>query len=159
MIRPLFTVAFAALAFGAVAELREVPVDEQSRAEFAEACHYYEMRAAAARQSRPGEFVVMLGDACSAADALIETGTPEQRRRSALLLWRISELRRTVDEMNGARAARASAGGNNGAYNFWTGFVPVSPSGEFLIAHRLGVLRAFDAWLDTGVPFSVASYP
>jgi hypothetical protein len=55
--------------------------------------------------------------------------------------------------MNADRAT-ASAGRNRAGQ-----YVPVSPSGEFLIAHRLGVLVAFDAWLDTGVQFSVASYP
>jgi hypothetical protein len=35
----------------------------------------------------------------------------------------------------------------------------VTPSGEFLIAHRMGLMIAFDAWLDSGVEFSLASYP
>ena len=155
MIRPVFMIAFLTLACTAVAELRDAPLDDETRAAFAEACGYYEKRAAAARGSQPGEFVVFLADACAAAEPLLESGTPDQRRRSALLLWRINELHRTVAGMNAARAARQSGS----PYDRFASYVPVSPSGEFLIAHRLGVLRAFDAWLDSGVPFSVASYP
>ncbi len=57
--------------------------------------------------------------------------------------------------MNATRAARQA----DDPYGTWSGYVPVSPSGEFLIAHRLGVLMAFDAWLDTGVQVSIAGYP
>lgn len=148
MIRPLFSLAFGALAFTAVADLRQAPVSASERATFEEACTYYEARAAAARVTRPDEFVVFLAEACAVADVLLESGTPEQRGHSALLLARIADLRRTVARMNAARAM-------NGAGIY----VPVSPSGEFLIAHRLGVLVAFDAWLDSGVQFSIASYP
>lgn len=148
MIRPLFSLAFGALAFAAVADLREMPASAADRAAFAEACTYYEARAVTARNTRPDEFVVFLADACAVADVLLESGTREQRMQSALLLARIAELRRTISRMNVARAA-------NGAGIY----VPVSPSGEFLIAHRLGVLVAFDAWLDSGVQFSIASYP
>ena len=34
---------------------------------------------------------------------------------------------------------------------------PVTPSGEFLIAHRMGLMTAYQAWLDSGVDFSLAS--
>lgn len=119
----------------------------------AEACAYYDMRARAARMTAPGEFIVFLADACAAAAQTLADGTPEQRGRSALLLARIALLRRTVAAMNAERATASAGRYEAGQY------VPVSPSGEFLIAHRLGVLVAFDAWLDTGVQFSVASYP
>lgn len=146
MMRPLISLVFGALAYAAVADLRDVPFSENDRAAIAEACSYYEARAAAARGT--GEFVLFLAEACARAEDLLESGTPEQRGRSALLLDRIAGLRRTVAQMNVARATE-------NAY----GYVPVSPSGEFLIAHRMGVLLAFDDWLDTGVQFSVASYP
>ncbi|HUF88103.1 MAG TPA: hypothetical protein VMM59_12035 [Thermohalobaculum sp.] len=155
MIRPLFVIAFGAFAFAAVADLREPPLDEAVRAGIAEACTYYQARAAAARQTRPGEFVVFLADTCSAAEALLEAGTAEQRQRSAVLLWRISELRRTVAQMDRARALRRAERGFDGLPSH----LPVSPSGEFLIAHRMGVMTAFDLWLETGVQFSIAAYP
>lgn len=155
VLRPIVSLAFGVLAFAALADLRAPPVDEAELAAFNQACTHYEARAASARARRPGEFVVFLAEACSAARTLLETGTPEQRRRSALLLWRISELRRVVSEINSTRARRLADDPDDRR----PGHVPVNPAGEFLIAHRLGVLAAFDVWLDSGVRFSVASYP
>ena len=31
--------------------------------------------------------------------------------------------------------------------------------GEYLIARRMGLMEAVDAWVDTGAEFSLASYP
>lgn len=145
MIRSVLSLGLGALAFTALADLREPPVSEAERAAFADACRHYEARAEAVPAGRSGEFAGFLAEACSAAETLLETGAPEQRWHSALLLWRVAELRRTVAEMNADRARQ--------------GALPVSPSGEFLIAHRLGVLLAFDAWVETGARISVASYP
>lgn len=154
MIRLVVTTLAGVLAFAAVADLRTAPVDEAERTAFAEACRYYDVRAQAVPADHSREFVAFLSDACTAAEVLLESGSPAQRARSALLLSRIALLRRTVSGMNAERAGRAAAN----PYRV-EGYVPVSPSGEFLIAHRLGVMLAFDAWLDTGVQFSIASYP
>lgn len=155
MIRPLVSIVAGALAFAAVADLREVPVAEAERAEFSEACQYYGMRAAAVSAVRRGEFVVFLSDACAVAETLLESGTREQRIHSALLLSRIALLRQTVVQMN-ARRARVSF---DMPEHQTAEYLPVSPAGEFLIARRLGVLLAFDTWLDSGAQFSIASYP
>jgi hypothetical protein len=62
-------------------------------------------------------------------------------------------LRETIGRMNAERAAsRANASGGAGVFMRF----PVTLSGEFLIAHRMGLMIAFDAWLDTGVDFSLA---
>lgn len=147
-IKALMGLAFGALACAAAADLREPPPGGGDRTTYAGACRHYEARALETRGTPSAEFAGFLAEACATAEVLLASGTPEQRRRSALLLDRIAKLRRTVHGMNASRAA-----GGAGAY------VPVSPSGEFLIAHRLGVLLAFDAWLDSGVEFSIASYP
>lgn len=151
-IRSLLSLAFMALGCAAVADLRDhplgYPVSEAERAAFAGACDYYDARSAAEDGTPAGTFTAFLAETCARAEGLLESGTPEQRARSALLLDRITELRRTIASMN---MIRASSGAR--------GYVPVSPSGEFLIAHRLGVFLAFDVWVDTGVPFSVAAYP
>jgi len=103
----------------------------------------------------PGDFVVFLAGTCGAAEASLDTGTRKQRRRAALLLSRIALLRETVGQMNAERRERAT-----GAGAVETGLPAqfrVTPSGEFLIAHRMGLMIAFDAWLDSGVDFSLAS--
>jgi hypothetical protein len=155
MIRPAMIVAAIALAVGAAGDLRQQLTRDTERAVFSEACAYYQARAASARRARPGEFVVFLADACAAAEISLDTGTPKQQARAALLLSRIALLRETVGLMNAERDARAAArSGGTGVIRLSR----VTPSGEFLIAHRMGLMIAFDAWLDSGVDFSLASY-
>ena len=174
MIRPgLILVAIAiavgaAGVVGAAGDLHRILIRNAERATFSDACEHYQARAGSARRVRPGEFVVFLADICAAAQVSLEGGTQEQQARAALLLSRIVLLRDTIDQMNDGRDARAAArlrapnvngAEMNGAtVNRVTMVSRVTPSGEFLIAHRMGLMIAFDAWLDTGVDFSLAFY-
>ena len=164
MIRPgviVVAIAVAAGAAGVAGERHQIVVDDAERAVFLQTCDYYQTRngqaqAGPARRSATGEFVVFLADICAAAQASLDTGTGKQRARAAVLLSRIARLRETIGQMNSdrwARAAGAGAGVNGVAMPS-----PVTPSGAFLIAHRLGLMTAFDAWLDSGVDFSLAFY-
>ncbi len=163
MIRPgviVVAIAVAAGAAGAAGERRQIVVGDAERAVFSQACEYYQTRSGQAqagpvRRSATGEFVVFLAGACAAAAVSLDTGTGKQRARAALLLSRIAQLRETIGQMNADRWARAAASGTGA-----TGAAmpsPVTPSGEFLIAHRMGLMIAYDAWLDSGVDFSLAS--
>ena len=165
MIRPgviVVAIAVAAGAAGAAGERRQIVIGDAERAEFSQACEYYQTRsgpaqaAGPARRSATGEFVVFLAGACAAAEVSLDTGTGKQRARAAQLLSRIALLRETIGQMNADRWGRAAASGTgaNGAAMP----SPVTPSGEFLIAHRMGLMIAFDAWLDSGVDFSLAFY-
>ncbi len=158
MIRPgaiIVAIAVAAGsvgAAGAAGERRQIVVGDAERAAFSQTCEYYQTRsgqaqAGPARRSATGEFVVFLAGACAAAEISLDTGTGRQRARAALLLSRIALLRETIGRMNADRWGRAAAMPS-----------PVTPSGEFLIAHRMGLMIAFDAWLDSGVDFSLAFY-
>ena len=154
MIRPSVILVAIAVAAGAAAGLHQTGVGETERAMFSETCDYYRVRAASVRQTAAGGFAVFLSGTCAAAEMTLDTGTRMQRGRSALLLSRIVLLRETVGLMNADRWARTplSTGG--------TGAVmpsPVTPSGEFLIGHRMGLMTAYEAWLDSGVDFSLAS--
>jgi hypothetical protein len=161
MIRPgaiVVAIAVATGSAGAAGEQRQIVVGDAERAAFSQTCEYYQVRsgqaqAGPARRSAIGEFVVFLAGACAAAEISLDTGTGKQRARAALLLSRIALLRETIGQMNADRWERAAAGGT-GAYMP----SPVTPSGEFLIAHRMGLMIAFDAWLDSGVDFSLAFY-
>lgn len=152
------------------ADLRPGFAIDSERVEFTEACNYYEMRAKSARASRPGEFVVLLADACRKARVSLDSGTRRQRSRSAHLLSQIALLRHTIDQMNADRAISAitlgptglstsvASGTANGVGRSRISMVnPVSPTGEFLIAHRMGLMLAYEAWLDSGVSFSLGS--
>lgn len=152
-------------------DLRVLYGHASERSVYAESCDYYQMRAKSARRLKPGEFVVLLADVCTAAQDMLDSGTRTQRNRSEMLLSRIVMLRDTVDQMNSERtisaaaqiAERLSTSVASGDHASVTppiryGMVnPVSPTGEFLIAHRLGVMVAYDAWLDSGVTFSLGS--
>ena len=157
MIRPgviLVAIVVAAGAAGAAAGLHQTGVSEAERAMFSEACDYYRDRSGSVRHTAAGGFAVFLSGTCAAAEITLDTGTRQQQRRAALLLSRIVLLRETVGLMNAERWARAPASaGATGA----TMPSPVTPSGEFLIAHRMGLMNAYEAWLDSGVDFSVAS--
>ena len=155
MIRPgviVVVIAVAVGAFGAVGERRQIAVRDAERAVFADTCEHYQARAGPARHGAAGDFVVFLAGTCGAAEISLDTGTRKQRARAALLLSRIALLRETVGLMNAGRWERA-AGADRAAMPS-----PVTPSGEFLIAHRMGLMAAYDAWLDSGVDFSLASY-
>ena len=97
---------------------------------------------------------------CGAAEVSLDSGTPKQRARAALLLSRIALLRKTVAMMNAERAARTvmRATGTGAVEAGLPAQFRVTASGEFLIAHRMGLMIAYDAWLDSGVDFSLASY-
>lgn len=148
MIRQATIVVLLAVLLGATGELHAAFVSDADRTEYQAACAYYDARARGARKHDPREFVAFLGDVCAAAQASLEEGSDDQKARAADLLRRIVELRRTIDQMNAERSALTAPLLSR-----------VTPSGEFLIAHRMGLMNAFDAWLDSGAEFSLASYP
>ena len=141
-------IAVAAGAAGAAGGLHQTVVGDAERAMSSESCEYYQTRAGSARHSATGKFAVFLAGICAAAEVALDSGTRKQQGRSALLLSRITLLRETVGLMNAERWARATGAAMPS---------PVTPSGEFLIAHRMGLMNAYDAWLDSGVDFSLAS--
>jgi len=151
MIRPTSVLLTIALALGVPSGPGGPFAQDTERASFAAACDYYRARGGPERISGPEEFSAFLADACAAALTTLDGGTPEQRGHSGLLLSRIALLRETVAQMNAERAAAPGGLANDRPR--------VTPSGEFLIAHRMGLLIVYDAWLDTGVHFSLASYP
>ena len=156
MIRPVTIIVAIAVAIGAletIGERRMVAATEAERAVFSDACEHYRVRAGTGSAPRggPGDFVVFLAGTCAAAEVSLDSGTRKQRKRAALLLSRIALLRETVGLMNAGRWER-TAGADRAAMPS-----PVTPSGEFLIAHRMGLMAAYDAWLDSGVDFSLAS--
>ena len=166
MIRPGVIVVAIAVVAGvvgvveAVGERYQTVARAAERAAFSETCEHYRarVRAGPARRAMTGDFVVFLAGTCGAAEVSLETGTRNQKARAALLLSRIVLLRETVGRMNAERAARAAARANPSGGAGLPTLYRVTPSGEFLIAHRMGLMIAYDAWLDTGVDFSLASY-
>jgi hypothetical protein len=118
-----------------------------------DACAYYKQRAGSGAAHTPVRLEAMLSDSCVVAMRSLRGYSEEERVAAAVYLTRIAELHQVVAEMNARRGTAGPAPGIGAE-------VPgqVTPTGEFLIAHRIGVIRAFEAWLDTGADFSLASY-
>ena len=148
MIRQSVIVVVLAVLMGATGDMRAALVNDADRAEYLAACAYYDRRAQGARERDPHEFVAFLSNVCDAAQDSLDTSSDAERVRAADLLHRIVELRRTINQMNAKRSMHTGSLATR-----------VTPAGEFLIAHRMGLMNAFDAWLDSGAELSLASYP
>ncbi len=150
MVRQAVFVVLIALLLGAAGDFRQRLMLDPDRARFFETCTYYDARAQIARQrhgnGQRAEFIGFLDQVCEAAQASYFNGPPVQQAHARQLLTRIEALRHTVNKLNAARRAQRER-------------TRVTPWAEFLIAHRIGLMNAYDAWLDTGVEFSLASNP
>ncbi len=139
-------------------------VGAEERAGYAAACNTYDNRARFRPRTPPVEFVVMMAEGCRAALLSLETGSPLERRRAAAYLARLEAFRDVVvqialDRTYGAGADPFSRPKEAGARIRPLG--AVSETGEFLIAHRMGLLAAFRSWAsEAGEPaFAQGSVP
>jgi hypothetical protein len=154
MIRAAVCASLLALLLAATDFWRPPLVTEAERARFADACGAVAARPEAAVAPGPGSaaaeadgpaFPAVLAGACRGALVELDAGPRSHRIAAARLLLRLTRLQETVSEMNADRAARGAA--------------PVTATGEYLIAHRIGVVSALDVWLDSAPGFSLASHP
>lgn len=155
MFRSILAVMATALVLGAAGGIRASALGEAETVGLDGACEYYKRRAGPLAEREPVSFVVFLSQTCVAARQSLDRPSPEEREAAELLLSRIAQLHRTVSEMNAERDLAVS--GLTGVDRM-RALSRVTPTGEFLIAHRMGLMRAFDAWLDTGAEFSLASF-
>lgn len=127
---------------------------EAERFGYSKACNHYINRAKFKPRGAGASFVVTLADSCQPALKSLKSARGPERAAAADYLSRLVVLRDTVIDMNMERAFGKT-------YTRWTrmksrrddqvGPTPqVSQTGEFLIAHRMGLLQAYKAWLDTG---------
>ena len=122
-------------------------------------CHHYENRARFKPRSGTLEFVTLLAEACSAAMVSLERPEPRLHAAAESFLDRLVVLNQVIREMNterifGGRALRQATPPEDGKRLH--SLPGVSDTGEFLIAHRMGLFTAMDDWLDSGGRFSLA---
>ena len=155
MLRSIMFLGLGVLVLGAAGDLR--PPSPLGGEQFAvdSACEYYRRRGGSQPRREPVAFAGFLTEACTAARQSLESDSPHQSAAALQLLRRIALLHQTIREMNAARELAVE--GKVGIERMRS-LTRVTPTGEFLIAHRLGLMSAFDAWLDTGAEFSLASY-
>lgn len=141
------------------ASVGELPAEE--RASLAVACGHFVDRANAADGIGQPEFVVLLADGCLNAELSVAHAEGKERVAAIAFLARLRSLYDVTSELNTTRHFRrnsrqltSAAEGDPGT---GAGTSHVSPIGEYLIAHRLGLFAAYNAWLDTGPRMALAS--
>ena len=133
----------------------------EERTALSKVCKHYVNRARFKARGAHSEFVVLLADGCISAQKSLVSGDTAERQTAAAFLLRLQGFRDVVTDMNMQRVF-----GQN--YTPYTRIsyesltrsesVPrVSATGEFLIAHRMGLIAAYNAWLDTGPAMVFAS--
>lgn len=128
---------------------------------FAKACNHYVNRARFKERTGHVEFVTTMADSCEQAIVSLSSGGLTERRTAIVFLSRLLELRDTVIDMNMVRVfgetytpyTRITYGTSGRTESVRK----VSESGEYLIAHRMGLLAAFEAWLDSDPAMALAS--
>lgn len=135
--------------------------DRAQLVEYKRACFHYVNRAKFRDRHDGVDFVVTLADACTSALESLDKRPGAEHDAAKIFLHGLVALRDTIVEMNMSRV-------------FGDGFTPLTPmprqggartravrrvsaTGEYLIAHRMGLLKAYRAWLDTGPEFAFAS--
>ena len=155
MLRSISLFILGVLAWGAASDLRLMPASGAEQVVVDSACEYYRRRGGRQPMREPVAFTGFLSETCAAARHSLKAGSLRERDAARILLSRIAILYQTVREMNAER--ERTVDGKVGIERM-RALTRVTPTGEFLIAHRMGLMNAFDAWLDTGAEFSLASY-
>ncbi|MEM9044915.1 MAG: hypothetical protein AAGC81_09470 [Pseudomonadota bacterium] len=127
-------------------------------------CNHYQNRARFLPRKGNIAFVTLLAEACSAAEFSLENGKEPERLAAEWFLSKVVLLRDTLVEMNMERvygktknpwARPVTADGKNIEAHA-VQLRRVNEWGEYLIAHRMGVFSAYDAWRLSGAGFSMA---
>ncbi|WP_285673911.1 hypothetical protein [Paralimibaculum aggregatum] len=146
-------------AAGAAGDRAEPPVSGERLAAYARACATYANRARFLPRGDSPDFLVMMADGCRAAQATLAGGSAAQRRAAARYLARLLELRDTVvainmDRIYGRERTRSSR--PKTVSGRLMAFQSVSVTGEFLIAHRMGLIAAYRLWRARAPEFALA---
>lgn len=127
---------------------------------YAKACSHYANRARFKDRSDNPEFVVVLADSCIAALKSLNSDRPVEKAAAESFLSGLVELRDTVIAMNMERLFGKSYDRSTRIqgpkYQRSEPIAHVSATGEYLIAHRMGLIAARNAWLDTAPDFAFA---
>jgi len=153
----VFMVLGAVWALGAAAGLTPPATAADDRSSYAKACHHYENRARF-RVRGTGDFIATLADSCVAARRSLGHG-PTEAVAAVAFLDRVVELFDTVSRMNFERVYGETTNPFAKPLAAHGEFVPlgrVTETGEFLIAHRMGLISAYDSWRDVAGEVALA---
>lgn len=148
---------FAAAGIGAGG--LERPASAASDTLYDATCRTFENRARFRPRAETVDFIVLLAEACGAARRSMASGDHGDRALAEAFLNRLVLFRDTVIAINMERLFGRGAGPFDKPLisgGRQTVFAGVSETGEFLIAHRMGLLDAFDRWRETAPDFTLA---
>lgn len=120
----------------------------------AETCTHYANRARFMPRRGRVDFVVILAEGCLAAHRSLTARDPQERRAAQDFLVTLVRLRATIIGMNMDKLTRPRPGAGQRGRVRRLG--AVSRSGEFLIAHRMGLIRDLERWRRHAPGFSIA---
>lgn len=149
-----FTLIFITLSSFALAGDSSLPNPTAGERErIKKVCHHYENRARFMPRGADQDFIATLADGCQVALNSLNDRSTGQRRKAISFLMRLTKLRDTVIDMNMTRVfgkTYTAVTRIPNARNSRTGEVGhVTAYGEFLIAHRMGLIDAYNAWVDS----------
>ncbi|MEO0625146.1 MAG: hypothetical protein AAF183_23595 [Pseudomonadota bacterium] len=125
------------------------PLSSEARASYAKACTTYENRARFLQREERRSFIGVMADGCLAAQQSLDAKSGGERMSAVAYLDRLVTFRDTVISINMDRLYGANASPFARPVSGTGTLRPlgeVSEAGEFLIAHRMGLLDAFDTW-------------
>jgi hypothetical protein len=134
----IFGTLVVCVAFGTGAALAGTALGQTQTHEittFERTCGYFEVRSERLSRSKDRAWLPPLAESCRTA--LENLRTDPGNMTDTTYLERLTELRSVVIDMNVSRFAK-----RNSARTRTT----VTPSGEYLIAHYLGVMDAYHNW-------------
>lgn len=148
--------------FGLGSDVPGGRISEALRADLGAICKHYVNRAMFRPRQRNQEFVVTLADACVEAQASLD-GHQSERIAAVQFLIQLRVFRDLVIDMNMTRVfGDEYTPFTRIKYGKGSKTEPVrkvSESGEYLIAYRMGLLKAYRTWLDTSPRIALVSEP
>ncbi len=121
------------------------------------ACNHYENRARFRLRHGDVDFVTTLAESCRSAITAMDGTDPGQRAAAERLLAGIVQLHRIIVSMTVERNLATHVAGTDAAFGPSGSLVTlprVTDTGEFLIAHRIGVVTALDGWAEARSPLA-----
>ncbi len=123
------------------------------------ACHHYQNRARFKPRAGDIEFVTLMAEACQATLTSLYRPEPQLHAATRSFLNRLVELNEVIRAMNATRVFGSENRMIPATGNSRLAKLPkASNAGEFLIAHRLGLMAAMDDWIENGGEFALAEY-
>ena len=149
----IFGTLVVCVAFGAGAALAGTTLGQTHSNEtetFEKTCHYFQIRTERLSQMSDRSWLPVLAESCAAA--LENIGRAPETVTDRVYLERLNQLRKSVIAMNIDRLTSAR---DKTRPQFR---VTVTGSGEYLIAHYIGVFDAYETWAHVN-GFETAALP